>query len=124
MPDMPQGGAPAPAPAQDPSQGQPDPGQGGGGIADAIASVDATVNKIAQAVASNDKVSDDVKAAWQDALAALRKAEQALVSMVGGDQEDAQDGGDDEEAEGEGPTSMQQGGNKGAVPMTHQNMRG
>lgn len=130
MPDMPQGGAPAPAPggapqgAPAPQGGQPpqgggDPQSGGGGIAEAIAQVDSTVNAIAQAVAQNPKVPDEVKAAWQDALGALRKAEQALVQAAGGEGGDSEPDEDDQ-----GTTTMEQGGSKGAVPMSHQSMRG
>lgn len=123
MPDLPQQGGGAPAPGGAP-QGQPPQGgggdpSGGGGIAQAITMVDATVYKIAQAVAANKQLPDDVKQAWNAALTALRAAEQALIKAAGGNgQPDS-----DEEAAG-GATTTQQGGNGGAVPVSHQNMRG
>jgi hypothetical protein len=118
MPDMPQapGGAPASAP---PAGGAPAPGgdSPGGGITDAIAQCDALVNKIASAVAQS-QMPDEIKSAWSDALGALRKAEQALVQAAGGGEPEP-----DADDEG-GATTMEQGGAKGAVPMTHQSMRG
>ena len=72
MPDMPQPGA---APAAPAPQGQsPQQPQQGGGIGEAIVQVDATLNKITQAVTQNDNVGDDVKQAFQSALEAFRGA--------------------------------------------------
>ncbi len=125
MPDMPQGGAPAPAgpPAQSPPQGDPQgapPGGGGGGIGDAIIQVDSTLNKITQAVTQNAKLGDDVKSAFQQALSAFRGAAQALVKAADGDGPDQEPDGD----ESGGAVTPQQGGASGAVPVSHQNMRG
>lgn len=105
--------ADAPQGAAAPEQSQ------GGGIAEAIQAVDQMANKIAQAVAQNDKIPDEVKADWQAAVAALRKAEESLVAAAGGE---APQGEPDADEAG-GAASMEQGGGN-AVPMTHQNMRG
>ncbi len=115
MPDMPQapGGTP---PSSAPT---PDGAPAGGGITDAIAQCDALVNKIASAVAQS-QMPDEIKSAWSDALAALRKAEQALVQAAGGEA----DGQPEPDEDDQGTTTMEQGGAKGAVPMSHQSMRG
>ena len=112
MPDL-----PSPAPGGAPPDSAPAGGDspGGGGITEAITQADGLLNKIASAIASS-KLPDDVKSAWQAALAAVRAAETALVDAAGG--------GEPAPDEAEGATTMEQGGAKGAVPMSHQNMRG
>ncbi len=117
MPDMPQpapGGAP---PASAPPAGAPAPG-GGAGFTEAITQCDALLSKISSAVAQS-KITDDVKSLGQAALAAFRQFENALLQAAGGEGGEPEPDGD----EG-GPTTMEQGGAKGAMPMSHQNMRG
>jgi len=139
MPDMPQGGGqgapygggqpPGGAPGGQPPQGgapggQPPGGPQGGGIAQALVMVDQTLNKIATAVGQNQQIPDDVKAAAQDALNAYRKFENALVKAAGGEPQGQSDDDGDEGPGGPGTTTPQQGGRGGAVPMSHQSMRG
>lgn len=120
MPDMPQP-APGAAPAQPAPQGGGDAQQPqGGGFVDALVATDAQLAKITSAIAQNDKIPDEVKQQFAQALQAWRSGLTALEQAAGGD-----GGGEpDEDDQGGGATTMQQGGAKGAVPMTHQNMRG
>lgn len=125
---MPQGGAPAPAgappsaaPTGQPPQGGDPQGGPGGGVGEAIVQVDQLLNKLTQAVSQNDQLGDDVKSAFQDALSSFRGAATALVKAAGGDgsqEPDADDQG------GGGAVTPEQGGAGGAVPMSHQNLRG
>lgn len=121
MPDLPQpapGGAPPPAAdAAPPSGGDAPPS--GGGITDAITQIDGLMLKLSSAVGKS-QLPDDVKAAWSGALKALRDAEASLVNAAGGEA----DGQPEPDADDQGATTMEQGGAKGAVPMSHQNMRG
>lgn len=128
MPDMPQGGAPAPsggapagaAPGGAPG-GQPQGAAPGGGMGEAIVQVDATLNKITQTVAQS-QLPAEVKSGFQAALTAFRGASQALVKAAGG--QPLGGGQEPDGDEGGGAVTPQQGGSGGAMPMSHQNMRG
>ncbi len=121
MPDMPQAGAPP----QDPAAAEQPPAEGGGGgagFADTITKVDGALYKMTQFVSANEKLGDDVKGAFQTALDSFRSATQVLMAAMGGEGAVAPE----EEAppEGGGAVTTQQGGAGGAVPMSHQAMRG
>ncbi len=118
MPDMPQPGAQAPVPPQAAPGGAPaDPAAAGGGsITDALAQVDQALAKITEAVTANPQLGDDVKQGFADALSSFRGASTALAGNDGG-------GADEQEQPSESGPVSQQGG-PGAMPMSHQNMKG
>ncbi len=93
----------------------PAPGGEGGGIADAIAQTDAMVTKIVEAVSQSGQLPDEVKQAFQGAGESWKGAVQALTGAAGGGE--SPDGGP-------GAVPAEAGASGGAVPMSHQMMRG
>ncbi len=95
----------------------PAPGGEGGGIADAIAQTDAMISKITEAVTQNAQLPDEVKQAFQGAAESWKGAVQALTGAAGGGEQGPPDGGP-------GAVPAEAGASGGAVPMSHQMMRG
>jgi hypothetical protein len=89
----------------------------GGGVVEALVGLDAQLAKITQAITQNDKVPDEIKGDFSNALQAWRSGMTKIQQLAG-------DGAPEPDAdEQQGAVAPEVGASRGAVPMSPAGVR-